>query len=252
MRSAGGDAISETERSPYTVSASVRGIGVAVRCRTCGLRPCVERRPLLDAEAVLLVDDGDGKIAKLDLALDQCMRPDDDLDVARSEKLPHVRVRLGAPSALVSRATRTPRSAQIPSIVKKCCSASTSVGAISAPWRPASTARSRAESATTVLPEPTSPWSSRCIGLGARQVAVDLSDRALLRFGQREGEDRAVPLQELAGRRQGLGDELLAFGGTTGECEMENEKLVEGETLPADLRLLQRTRTVQCHERIGA
>ena len=46
----------------------------------------------------------------------------------------------------------------------KCCSASVSVGAISAAWPPDSTARSIAYSATTVLPEPTSPISSRCIG----------------------------------------------------------------------------------------
>ena len=70
-----------------------------------------------------------------------------------------------APRALVSSATRTPSSVQIPSTVRKCCSASTSVGAISAPCRPASTARSSVASATTVLPEPTSPWSSRCIGV---------------------------------------------------------------------------------------
>ncbi len=48
--------------------------------------------------------------------------------------------------------------------VAKCCSASVSVGAISAAWAPDSTARSIAYSATTVLPEPTSPISSRCIG----------------------------------------------------------------------------------------
>ena len=45
---------------------------------------------------------------------------------------------------------------------------------------------SSAVSATTVLPEPTSPCSSRCIGAGARHVARDLVDRALLVVGQRE------------------------------------------------------------------
>ena len=48
-----------------------------------------------------------------------------------------------------------------------CCSASTSVGAISAPWCPPSTAASNAVTATTVLPDPTSPCNSRCIGCGA-------------------------------------------------------------------------------------
>ena len=52
-----------------------------------------------------------------------------------------------------------------------CCWASTSVGASSAAWPPESTTRSIARSATTVLPEPTSPWSSRCIGCPAARSA---------------------------------------------------------------------------------
>ena len=46
----------------------------------------------------------------------------------------------------------------------KCCLASTSVGASITAWPPASTTASIARSATSVLPEPTSPCSSRCIG----------------------------------------------------------------------------------------
>ena len=55
--------------------------------------------------------------------------------------------------------------------VAKCCSASVSVGAISAACMPCSTARSMACSATTVLPEPTSPMSRRCIGRSAARSA---------------------------------------------------------------------------------
>ena len=75
----------------------------------------------------------------------------------------------------VSSATRVPcsappsmppsaRSPSIAVIVRWCCAASTSVGASRAAWPPESTAASMARSATMVLPEPTSPWSSRCIG----------------------------------------------------------------------------------------
>ena len=102
-----------------------------------------ERGALLDAEAVLLVDDRDGEVAEADLLLDQRVRADDDLHVARGDQLADVRGSF-AVSALVRSATRTPSSAQMPSIVRKCCSASVSVGAISAPCRPASTARSSA------------------------------------------------------------------------------------------------------------
>ncbi len=45
-----------------------------------------ERRSLLDAEAVLLVDDGDSEVAEDHVALDQGVRPDGDLDVARGEQ----------------------------------------------------------------------------------------------------------------------------------------------------------------------
>ena len=39
--------------------------------------------------------------------------------------------------------------------------------------------------ATTVLPEPTSPCSSRCIGCGAGEVGLDLGDHPSLRAGER-------------------------------------------------------------------
>jgi hypothetical protein len=38
-----------------------------------------DRAALLNAEAVLLVDHGDGEILQLDALLDERMRPDDDL-----------------------------------------------------------------------------------------------------------------------------------------------------------------------------
>ena len=46
-----------------------------------------ERRALLDAEAVLLVDDRDREVGELDLALDQRVRADCDPDVARGDEL---------------------------------------------------------------------------------------------------------------------------------------------------------------------
>ena len=46
----------------------------------------------------------------------------------------------------------------------KCCWASTVVGASKATWRPLITALKAARSASSVLPKPTSPQSSRSIG----------------------------------------------------------------------------------------
>ena len=61
------------------------------------------------------------------------------------------------------------------------CSASTSVGAMSAPWYPPCTAMSSAASATTVLPEPTSPCRSRCIGTGLARSPWITSSVVLVR-----------------------------------------------------------------------
>ena len=70
---------------------------------------------------------------------------------------------------------RSPRIARTP---VACCSASTSVGAISAPWCPPCTACSNVDTATTVLPDPTSPCSNRCIGCGpARSPSISAITR---------------------------------------------------------------------------
>ncbi len=70
--------------SPKTVIATVRGIGVAVMTSTCGGRiPFSRGVPLLDAEAVLLVDDDEGEIGELHVLLDEGMGADDDPSLAR-------------------------------------------------------------------------------------------------------------------------------------------------------------------------
>ncbi len=96
--------------------------------------------------------------------------------------------RAAAPCEPVSSATRvaasgapsSPAVASGPSRAaseRACCCASTSVGASSAAWPPLSTTCSIARSATTVLPEPTSPCSSRCIGASLDEVVGELRRR---------------------------------------------------------------------------
>ena len=71
-----------------------------------------------------------------------------------------------------------------------CCSASSSVGAMSATCNPQPTARAAAAAATTVLPQPTSPCTKphhRAIG---GEIAIDLGERASLRLRQRERQRR--------------------------------------------------------------
>ena len=54
-----------------------------------GRAPFRERRPLLDAEAVLFVDHRDGEIREVHLALDERVCADRDPDVAGGDELVH-------------------------------------------------------------------------------------------------------------------------------------------------------------------
>ena len=78
----------------------------------------------------------------------------------------------------VSQATPMPSGSSQPTSLRKCCSARISVGAISAHSQPLSIAIAAASAATTVLPEPTSPCSRRCIGvLRCRSAAISCPTR---------------------------------------------------------------------------
>ena len=86
----------------------------------------------------------------------------------------------------------------------------------------------------------------------AGEVAVDLRDRLLLVLGQRERKRRAVALDQLARLAERRRDLLLALARAAGEPELEHEQLVEREPPPPRLRLLERPRPVQRVERVGA
>ena len=176
-RPAGSCRIVETSRSPKTVIATVRGIGVAVSTSTCGgsaaLQP--QRLALLDAEAVLLVDDDEPEVGERHRVADERVRADDDARLARGgaqQRLPAVgRRQLAGEERRHDRRDRSGPSMR--AIERRCCAASTSVGASSADCPPESATASIARRATTVLPEPTSPCTSRFIGTGrSRSSAI--------------------------------------------------------------------------------
>ncbi len=77
----------------------------------------------------------------------------------------------------VSSSTETPSGSSRVNVLK-CCKASTSVGAITAACSPLPIANRQAAMATTVLPEPTSPWSRRFMGT-ARSMSARISPVAL-------------------------------------------------------------------------
>ena len=77
-----------TSRSPYTVIAAVRGIGVAVitsRSGTTAARLLPQRGALLHAEAVLLVDHDDAEAVERHRLLDQRVGADGEVDRAVGE-----------------------------------------------------------------------------------------------------------------------------------------------------------------------
>ncbi len=75
------------------------------------------------------------------------------------------------------------------------------MGAISADCRPAAATSAMASMATTVLPEPTSPWISRDIRSPDGEVAADLGQGAELGAGQGEGQGGLDSVGEVGWRR---------------------------------------------------
>ena len=119
---------------------------------------------MVDAEVLLLVDDEQPETREFDRLAEQRMRADDDVDVAdfrpaltsASSFAPTMRE---ACAILIGRPWK--RSAN----VRKCCRANSVVGTTTATCNPFIAATNAARIATSVLPNPTSPQTSRSIGL---------------------------------------------------------------------------------------
>ncbi len=163
--------------------AAVRGIGVAVMTRTSGTGP----PPALSRSAARCstpkrccssMTTAPSEANSTPSWMRACVPMATSTSPAASPA--RMRRRSAAPTLLVSSSTRTGRapnsdvpesgtstSASSARMPRACCSASTSVGAMNAPWWPPCTAASSVHTATTVLPLPTSPCSNRCIGCGA-------------------------------------------------------------------------------------
>ena len=159
------------------------------------------------------------------------------------------------PSSVAGSGTESPSSRR--RTAEACCSASTSVGAISAPWWPPSTATSRAATATTVLPEPTSPCSSRCMGSGParssrmaamarRWAAVGLKGRPSTNRSSRVGDPSSRATTCRMPRASSLQAALAQHQG-----QLQAEQLVEGQAAAGRLALGHRGRPVDVVEGRG-
>ena len=83
-----------------------------------------------------------------------------------------------------------------------------------------------------------------------RQVAVDLGIRLLLRVGEREREHLAVPVEELAGRRERL-RRVARAPPSAGERELETRSSSKASRRSSLFLRLRRARVVHRDERIG-
>ena len=176
----------ETSKSPKTVIATVRGIGVAVITKRCGgfcafsfkasrcstpnrccssttIKPKSLNSTFSPSNAwVPITIPASPDAANASAALRAAAFCD-----------PVIKVTCVAFSSLpnIPPCANGPRSF---SMVRRCCAARTSVGASNAACPPLSTTANMARRATIVLPEPTSPCSKRCMGW-ARAKSASIS-----------------------------------------------------------------------------
>ena len=168
MRPAGRVVMVETSRSPNTVIATVRGMGVAVSTSTCGGTAPLRRRlsrcstpNRCCSSTTTSPRSANCTVSPSSACVPMTMR---DAPLAIDSSTCR---RCAWPSWPVSSTGRSsaarsgPRAA---TMERRCWAASTSVGASRALWPPSSATASMARTATRVLPEPTSPCTRRFMG----------------------------------------------------------------------------------------
>ena len=203
-----------------------------------------ERRALLDAEAVLLVDHGDREVAQLETLLDQRVRPDHDVGAER--RLP----------LALSRRAREQRAADAELEAEVGDREEVLLGERLGRrhQRALAPALDRAQErverddrlarADVSLQEPLHRD-------GSREVAVDLADRLLLVRRERERQHRAVAVDEVSRLAERRSERPLPLGRAPRDAELEDEQLLEREPLPAGLRLAEVARAVHRRERVA-
>ena len=161
---------------------------------------------------------------------------------ARPDRISRRRARVCRP---VRHATESPSGAVSAWMVSACCSARISVGAISAACEAPSTADSIAAAATRVLPDPTSPCSSRRMGLPrARSPPISSIARCWAPVGSKGNVaiNRAVrtPFSVNTGPRPSA-----PVRQQPPQAQLEIKQLIEREPAPGRLHVLSRVRKMK-------
>ena len=154
-----------------SASASVRGMGVADSTSRCGSArlaapPATQRARCATPKRCCSSTTTRRRSREGQRRVQHRLRPDQQRDAPRGGVAPgRPRARRAGRARRERRAQRkTASRAASGASVRACCSASTSVGAISSVCPPAAATSAAAAKATAVLPLPTSPTSRRCIG----------------------------------------------------------------------------------------
>ena len=135
--------------------------------------------------------------------------------------------------------------------VRACCSARSSVGAISAAWKSFSTASSIAKSATTVLPGPDVAHQQAMHPFRRSHVGRDFANGPLLVVRQFVRERRLECRGEVALHLE-RDPAPLALGqrARADQHQLQVEELVEGQPAPAPLGVRHGRRTMHVAQRV--
>ena len=210
-----------------------------------------ERRPLRDAEAMLLVDDGDREVREVDLLLDERVRAHDDLGVPRRDELARGGVLLRAKRAREERDAHAERRAEL--VDRQEVLLGERLGR--SHQRSLAPGLDRAQERVQRddgLARPDVALQESLHRNLAVEIRVDLAHRALLVGGERERERLAIPGHELARGAERLRRRDRAGGGVPQERQPEDRELVEREPRAAHLCLRERSRSVNHGERVRA
>ena len=275
-RPAGALRRSETSRSAWKTWPRVRGIGVAVISRTWGVRPfpasasrwatpkrCCSSMTARARSANTVPAESR---ACVPTTMRPLVRPSGPGPAGGEASTTWAACRSAAEREAVRSSTRWPSGSRSPRRVAACWRASRSVGARRAPWAPLSATKARARAATAVLPDPTSPCSSRSIGRGPARSARIAVDRRALVVGEAGRRRLATPDK---GGRDGVFDDRLgrpeavvrhdhAGSGQAAplpvardHADLEGQQLVEGEAVHGRRVGAEVVRVVGLLERLG-
>ena len=206
--------------------------------------PGHERRALLDAETVLLVDDCNGRVAELEAFLDERVCAHHDVGAENSLALALAR------GAREERAAHSELEAEVRNGQKMLLSEGFGRRHERALAAALDRAQERVERDHRLARADVALQEALHRG-GAREVAVDLPDRLLLVRRERERQRLAVAVDELARLAECRRERALALGDTARDPDLEDEQLLEREPLARRLSLVEVARPVYGGERVA-